>query len=85
VEEVYTGVLNDAFRGGLAHSRHTVTRVCVFCGSSAGVRPEYADAARALAPSSPAAASDSSTAAAPSASWASWPTPPWLPAWRSSA
>ena len=26
-----------------------MTRVCVFCGSSAGVRPEYADAARELA------------------------------------
>ena len=26
-----------------------MTRVCVFCGSSAGVRPEYAEAARALA------------------------------------
>jgi uncharacterized protein (TIGR00730 family) len=26
-----------------------VTRVCVFCGSSAGIRPEYADAARRLA------------------------------------
>jgi uncharacterized protein (TIGR00730 family) len=26
-----------------------VTRVCVFCGSSAGARPEYAEAARALA------------------------------------
>ena len=26
-----------------------MTRVCVFCGSSAGVRPEYAEAARTLA------------------------------------
>jgi uncharacterized protein (TIGR00730 family) len=26
-----------------------VTRLCVFCGSSAGARPEYAEAARALA------------------------------------
>jgi uncharacterized protein (TIGR00730 family) len=26
-----------------------VKRVCVFCGSSAGIRPDYADAARALA------------------------------------
>lgn len=25
-----------------------MTRVCVFCGSSAGIRPEYAEAARAL-------------------------------------
>ena len=26
-----------------------MTRVCVFCGSAAGARPEYAEAARALA------------------------------------
>src|SRR5205085_11351402 len=29
--------------------RHAVTRVCVFCGSSVGARPEYAEAARELA------------------------------------
>ena len=36
-------------RGGLAHARHAVKRVCVFCGSASGVRPEYAEAARELA------------------------------------
>ena len=49
VEEVYTGALSARVRGGLAHARHAVKRVCVFCGSSPGARADYADAARALA------------------------------------
>jgi len=48
VEEVYTGVLNDAFAEGLAHSRHAVTRNLRLLRSSA-VNGRVPDAARALA------------------------------------
>jgi len=42
------GVLRDARPAGALTQRARVTRVCVFCGSSAGVDPAYADAARVL-------------------------------------
>src|SRR5262245_20670654 len=42
-------VLSDVVRLRFSHPMtQAFSRICVFCGSSAGSRPEYADAARAL-------------------------------------
>ena len=47
VEEVYTGTSVAGVRRGLPPQG--MKRICVFAGSSTGVRPEYAEAAQALA------------------------------------